>query len=311
MNMSTDNENREKKWECIFPRRTEKEEIGWGYCRESTFSLRIGPDYSIKNLKAPSSPGLYKTIHTRAYQSLVRTPQTTIVDIMPLPALSEVFPDGKIPVLKDERVPHFLILHFQFPYSPGSPFSNKHDGEGAEIIFYAVPSLRFCLESNALFDAATKNDENGSTISSKQVSPATILFTKWCTHCENSLEWRSRFKIMANVKDIKNQDIPRILKAYNGKPVLITKSGKVKRGVTKEGIRYLEMSSNVHKWSYIAKKGFVTLLPKLSKLDLDIGITIEARSDEEMPECILSSTMISKLDPKKLPTIMPTLQKPV
>jgi hypothetical protein len=40
----------------------------------------------------------------------------------------------------------------------------------------------------------------------------------------------------------------------------------------------------VHKWAYMAKKGFVSLLPKFAYMQLEVGFTIEAQDDAEMPE---------------------------
>ena len=48
---------------------------------------------------------------------------------------------------------------------------------------------------------------------------------------------------MALVRDLEKHGI-NMLKPYNGKPVLITESGRAKRIVTNDGIRVLEMSAN-------------------------------------------------------------------
>lgn len=38
-------------------------------------------------------------------------------------------------------------------------------------------------------------------------------------------------------------------------------------------------------------------------MSFDFGFLIEARSDDEMPECILGPSLIEKVDEMKLPTL--------
>jgi hypothetical protein len=90
---------------------------------------------------------------------------------------------------------------------------------------------------------------------------------------------------MALVRNIEKHNFG-LLRTYNGKPVLITDSGSVLSG-TVDGTSYIELTVNVHKWAYMAKKGFVSLLPKFSFMQLEVGFTIEAQDDAEMPECML------------------------
>ena len=59
----------------------------------------------------------------------------------------------------------------------------------------------------------------------------------------------------------------------------------------------------MHKWSYFAKKGLHTILPQFSSMSFDFGFLIEGRDDLEMPECMLGSIFIDKIDPMKLPPL--------
>jgi len=58
------------------------------------------------------------------------------------------------------------------------------------------------------------------------------------------------------------------------------------------------MGINVHAWAFIARKGLYTLLPKFPELIVNVGATIEGRSDEEQPETLLGGvrTMYINLD---------------
>ena len=105
-------------------------------------------------------------------------------------------------------------------------FKQKDDGPGGECVYYLRPSKRFLDEYSGRIPA----------------TPATHLFAKWCNECEGNFKMRSRFKCMALVRDIDRHNFG-LLKSYNGKPVLITESGRVCSGYQGD-VRYLEMTAN-------------------------------------------------------------------
>ena len=63
----------------------------------------------------------------------------------------------------------------------------------------------------------------------------------------------------------------------------------------------------MHKWAYVAKKGAVSLFPKLMEMTIDLGFTIESRTDSEMPENILASITLDKINPTEVVKIPPDL----
>lgn len=262
----------------------------WASIEGRTFSVRTGPNYAKKKKKLPSKSSLYEIVEIRLFESKCRT--LNIADKFPLPT-NVAYPDSKIPVINPDypHVPELLVIHFHFPLESPSFLKPKDDGEGGELVIYLKPSQDFLNELNY----------------SENPSPAVKLFGEWCTKCTDSLEWSSRFKCMALVRDLEKHNIS-ILKPYNGKPVLITESGKARRGVSADGIRFLEFDTNVHKWAYIPRKGFHTVLPKLKDMRMDVGFTIEALVDEEMPERILGSILLNHLDPKNMHLIPTEMQ---
>jgi hypothetical protein len=72
--------------------------------------------------------------------------------------------------------------------------------------------------------------------------------------------------------------VPKFIQGYNGKPALVTKSGTFTRHEN-----YIEFSINVNMWGLIAKKGLFALVPTFPDFIFNVGFTIEARKDEEMP----------------------------
>jgi len=140
---------------------------------------------------------------------------------------------------------------------------------------------------------------------------AVKLFVKWCNNCDN-FEMRSRFKVMGLVRNLKKHNLGWIA-PYNGKPVLITNSGSVHRGVmsmpsSNSGVRFIEIVSNVHAWVYMAKKGFLAMIPKFENMQIDVGMTIEARENDELPECILGSVGVQYLNAMNVPRIPEGMQ---
>eukprot|EP00814_Leptocylindrus_danicus_P013627 CAMPEP_0116022956 /NCGR_PEP_ID=MMETSP0321-20121206/11288_1 /TAXON_ID=163516 /ORGANISM="Leptocylindrus danicus var. danicus, Strain B650" /LENGTH=380 /DNA_ID=CAMNT_0003494111 /DNA_START=151 /DNA_END=1293 /DNA_ORIENTATION=- len=228
----------------------------WEEIDGTSFHVRKGPNYKSNKLKAPSNTSLYDTVSIRRYNSHKRT-QHIAVELCKL-----------------HDVPHVLIIHFQFPYETPSMMKSRTDGAGGEVVLYLKPSARLLME--------LKN----STQSSADVR----LFQKWQKECTKNEAMRRRFKCMGSVCDLKRHNLGWIA-PYNGKPVLITDSGDVYRGsvqlqhggrVRTTEVSYLELSANVHAWCYLAKRGFVTLIPKFKVMQIEVGFTIEGREDDEL-----------------------------
>jgi len=70
------------------------------------------------------------------------------------------------------------------------------------------------------------------------------------------------------------------------------------------------LNIKVHYWAFVAKKGFVSLIPKFSSMQMEVGFTIEAHTDSEMPECMLGSTVLSYISDSTGPMITSEMQEP-
>ena len=68
---------------------------------------------------------------------------------------------------------------------------------------------------------------------------------------------------------------------------------------------------SVHYWAFMAKKGFVSLIPKFKNMQMEVGFTIEAHAEHEMPECMLGSTVLSYISEETGPIITADMQQPV
>jgi len=316
----------------------------WTPVSGTEFKVRAGPNYPKNGRKERSLESLYEVYCVRYFRSEKRTVGGA-TRIMPLPEMGEriVLPTNKEggeteesttgekdattttttnnndthpnngstsndgdnddnskrpkmkphPELAGTSIPDILVVHFMLPYDPPNMFKQTNDGPGGECIYYLRPSQRFLDQLSGR----------------AQCTPAASLFRKWCAECTTDCKMRSRFKCMALVRDIDRHNFG-LLKNYNGKPVLITESGRVSGGYH-EDVRYLEMTANVHHWAFMAKKGFVSLIPKFANMQMEVGFTIEAHADSEMPECMLGSTVLSYINEMTGPMITAEMQEPV
>ena len=225
----------------------------WTPATGSNFQVRVGPNYTKTGKKEASLDNLYEVYSVRYFRSPCRTVGGA-TRIMPLPEMMDrcrkqneevdIAADGmkklnmddtptvlnggnsSHPELKNTKIPDVLVVHFMLPYKDPNMFKQNDDGPGGECVYYLRPSQRFL-------------DEVSGKLA---MTPATRLFCRWCHECQNNTEMRGRFKCMALVRDIEKHNFG-LLKSYNGKPVLITESGRVCSGFHGD-VRYLEMTAN-------------------------------------------------------------------
>jgi hypothetical protein len=243
----------------------------WFPCQASSFNVRnVG--YSETREKIPSDFALYETVGV----DLIRDKQRidSLMDLLPqglpesLPGTPEWDPTWGIP-----RV---VITNCQLPYKSGSLFS-KHpeDDAGFSLVIYSV-----------LSPAASVLLTEG------QWTPGLALWRRFVDRGVSTISGTS-LKALGRVNDIERHRLSEDAKFYINKPVLVTESSKILKSRLPE---LLEIDFDVRMWSFAARSALVNYHPRAKDAELDIGLLIEGKTDEELPEQILGCVRIKNID---------------
>eukprot|EP00633_Aureoumbra_lagunensis_P007577 CAMPEP_0197313422 /NCGR_PEP_ID=MMETSP0891-20130614/27587_1 /TAXON_ID=44058 ORGANISM="Aureoumbra lagunensis, Strain CCMP1510" /NCGR_SAMPLE_ID=MMETSP0891 /ASSEMBLY_ACC=CAM_ASM_000534 /LENGTH=528 /DNA_ID=CAMNT_0042801265 /DNA_START=86 /DNA_END=1672 /DNA_ORIENTATION=+ len=269
------------------------EPMTWEITQASNFNLR-GPNYLKDRKKQPSPEALYEPFGA----DLLRAAQP-FFDLPRYLVLPEI--------LQHERnlpswLPRIIVQNMWFPGTPppllGGGGSSTPQGTTGTASLHKEKGYMVACYWRITPDTA-------QTIAKDEASwpPHLRLWKRYAQQAETAPVLNGCFKGVASVHNLHDRDLglPRLVKQYNAKPVLMAASALVgeRQGVVKisRDDDYFEFGFNVETdFAAMSNHALLSMKDTFPKLVLDLGWLVEGRHSQDLPEGLLACLRVNKLN---------------
>jgi len=277
------------------------------------FSLR-GKQYLKDRKKQPSPPPLYEPFAAdllRANDAFFDLPR--FVALPPKTDQEERLPSW---------LPRFVVQNMFFPGTPppllGVPVVRAPHQKGYMVVCYwriSPDTLNRVLSAEEDHveqtshrrrenDGENDDDDDGDgDDSNATLPPHLLLWKRYASEAARAPVLNGCLKGVASVANLEDRDLglPSLVRRYNGKPVLMAATALVgeRQGVVKITRRedYLEFGLDVGTdFAVVSNQALHQMKPTFPKLVLDLGWLVEGRSVDDLPEGLVASMRINKVD---------------
>jgi len=257
--------------------------LHWSRSDGTPFHVRCGPDYLNNGCKAASAPGLYECVGVDVVRARCIVSQV-IGRLVEAPSSKGDGWTSGCPL------PRILCIVVHLPY--GCDWSSRSPSLDVNVADPGCSVVAMFAIKKETVEAARSDQPPAS------VRILRDFVQRASDQCpvgdKSSSGILKAIAIGENVDSLGMSSLLlSIVHRYNGTPMLVTRSGHVRKDPAGE---WLEVNIDVRVWSFTARNALYNLRESLAIASVHCGFVIQGCKDDELPEGMIGACYIHNLD---------------